>query len=202
MSNFSCLLLVCLIIGTSAAAPPSAPPPCMGRPVPSAIGQTQPAVALAQRVLGSSLASRFGFEPACVPTDSNWCTLLPCFTIRNGNASKHEPEIVIGGTSPVEMAKGLGYYLQTQLNISFTWNKTGGNTVKNISGSLPSVPAAGIKGPRNSFLSYYLNVVTVSYSAVSEEKKNARSRKDNTQDRIFCLELGVLINARQLFWKR
>lgn len=74
------------------------------RPVPSAVGQTAPAVALAQRVLGTSLAQRFSFEAECTQDASPLC-----FTVKDA-PSNAAYDVVIGGTTPVEMAAGLNWY--------------------------------------------------------------------------------------------
>lgn len=158
------LLIVALVSAAAtctAALPTDATQPASMRvPVPTAVGQTAPAYALAQRVLGAALAADIAFEARC--TD----TAAPCFTLRDGSADRGETAaVVIGGSSPVEMAAGLRYYLHNYLNMSVAWNKTGGSTVHNPSRPLPPI-GAEVTVNKRAPLTYYFNVVTVSYSAV------------------------------------
>jgi alpha-N-acetylglucosaminidase len=85
---------------------------------------------------------------------------LACFTLDNDSNGG----IVIAGTTPVEMASGLNYYMRNYLNMSVAWERTGGRTTYNISNSIPAVKPVLVK--RRGQYSYYANVVTVSYSMV------------------------------------
>lgn len=151
-------LLLALLVCACAAA---AAAPSVSRPVPSAVGQTQPAQALAVRVLGAALAKRIGFAAECTAEGSPLC-----FSVRDATSAE-ACDVVIGGTTPIEMASGLNWYLNNRLNASVTWNKTGGSTVPQKGFPVPLPPVGKpVRVEKSAPISYYLNVVTVSYSAV------------------------------------
>ena len=88
-----------------------------------------------------------------------------CFTVTGGGTSG---PVKVAGTSGPDIARGLGTYLRSQLACSFAWNRTGGNSIPSPL-NLPQVwPAVDgeMTSYRNSDISYYSNVVTMSYSHV------------------------------------
>ena len=70
--------------------------------------------------------------------------------------------IRIAATSGPELAYGAAWYLRTRCNMSFSWNRTGGNQVS-VPKSWPPVGETIIKY-RKVPMSYFNNVVTFSYS--------------------------------------
>jgi alpha-N-acetylglucosaminidase len=121
------------------------------------------AAALALRVLGPRAPTLFAF--ATLPPGS--CEAAgPCALVEN-NLSP-DAVVRISGSSPVEMAYGLAHYCRTALNMSFSWNNTGGNQVQ-LPPALPR-PAAPIKIQKRCSPSqahcytYYANVCTLTYS--------------------------------------
>ena len=122
------------------------------------------AAALALRVLGPRASSLFSFgtlkDGACASTG-------PCAVI----ASNPTPDavVLISGSTPVEMAYGLAHYCRTALNMSFSWNSTGGNVVR-LPPAIPR-PTKPIKLQKHCAPSqggkcytYYTNVCTLTYS--------------------------------------
>lgn len=92
-----------------------------------------------------------------------------CFWIENYNkSSRHGPEIVIKGTTAVEIASGLHWYLKYLCGAHISWEKTGGVQMASIPapGSLPFVKDGGLVFKRPVPWNYYQNVVTSSYSFV------------------------------------
>ena len=133
-------------------------------PQPPPHGGTAAAAALAQRVLGPSAAKLFTFTQL----DESACgSAGPCAVITTGSAAG---TIRVGGSTPVEMARGLAHYCRTVLLFNFAWQKTGGFQVGRLPRSLPPLPApiklqkrCAAGQPR--CYSYYMNVCTESYSA-------------------------------------
>jgi alpha-N-acetylglucosaminidase len=115
---------------------------------------------LLQRVLGTDPASVF--ELTTVKT----CSTPPPATSRSklcfeiGPGSK-PGRIAVSGTSGVELARGAAHYLRQKCNMSFAWNRTGGNNVV-----LPKVWPAPDRAVRYRTVeySYFQNVVESSYS--------------------------------------
>ncbi|XP_064993348.1 alpha-N-acetylglucosaminidase [Musa acuminata AAA Group] len=108
--------------------------------------------------------SSFEFEIVSKET----CGGAACFIISNhpSLSTKGFPEILIQGTSGVELSAGLHWYLKHWCLIHISWEKTGGLQLSSVPkvGSLPHVPSAGILVQRPVPLSYYQNAVTSSYS--------------------------------------
>ncbi|KAJ4822739.1 hypothetical protein Tsubulata_007000 [Turnera subulata] len=70
------------------------------------------------------------------------CGGSSCFTINNyKGSSQNGPEIIIGGTTAVEIASGLHWYIKYWCGAHVSWVKTGGIQIASIpeSGSLPLV---------------------------------------------------------------
>ncbi|PKA62624.1 alpha-N-acetylglucosaminidase [Apostasia shenzhenica] len=95
------------------------------------------------------------------------CERFNCFRISNAvNLNGSGAEIMIEGSTAVEVASGLHWYLKYWCGVHISWDKTGGIQVSTIPspGSLPHVKDQGVKIERPVPWSYYQNVVTSSYS--------------------------------------
>ncbi|XP_077241702.1 alpha-N-acetylglucosaminidase family / NAGLU family isoform X2 [Tasmannia lanceolata] len=117
-----------------------------------------------KRLLPTHLSS---FEFKIVP--KGLCGGYSCFLINNFNiSSKKGREIMIKGTTAVEIASGLHWYLKYWCGAHISWDKTGGSQVSSIPrpGSLPRVEDKGVMVQRPVPWNYYQNVVTSSYSFV------------------------------------
>ncbi|ESW20891.1 hypothetical protein PHAVU_005G023300 [Phaseolus vulgaris] len=126
--------------------------------------QEAAAVGLLKRLLPTHLSS---FEFKIVSKDV--CGGDSCFLINNHKkSSQNEPEIVIRGTTAVEIASGLHWYLKYWCGAHVSWDKTGGIQTTSVPepGSLPRLKDEGVKIKRPVPWNYYQNVVTSSYSYV------------------------------------
>uniref|UniRef100_A0A5B7BUQ6 Alpha-N-acetylglucosaminidase n=1 Tax=Davidia involucrata TaxID=16924 RepID=A0A5B7BUQ6_DAVIN len=132
------------------------------RPSPSV--QESAAKDVLQRLLPTHLSS---FEFKIVSKDV--CDGRSCFWVTNHkNSSRNAPEIMIKGTTAVEIASGLHWYLKYWCGAHVSWDKTGGIQITSIPkpGSLPLVSDKGVMIQRPVPWNYYQNVVTSSYSYV------------------------------------
>ncbi|XP_010257138.1 PREDICTED: alpha-N-acetylglucosaminidase isoform X1 [Nelumbo nucifera] len=126
--------------------------------------QEAAAKAVLQRLLPTHLSS---FEFNIIPKDA--CGGYSCFWIKNFDPSNSNgPEILIQGTTAVEITSGLHWYLKYWCGAHFSWDKTGGTQIGSIPrpGSLPLVKDGGEMVQRPVPWNYYQNVVTSSYSFV------------------------------------
>ncbi|XP_048134579.1 alpha-N-acetylglucosaminidase isoform X2 [Rhodamnia argentea] len=100
-----------------------------------------------------------------VPKDV--CGGKNCFLIEN-YGENDGPEIMIKGTTAVELASGLHWYLKYWCDAHVSWDKTGGIQVASVprAGSLPRLKGKGVMIQRPVPWNYYQNVVTSSYSYV------------------------------------
>lgn len=93
-----------------------------------------------------------------------------CFIINNHNFSgrKGYPEIIIEGTTGVELAAGLHWYLKHYCGAHVSWDKTGGVQLASVPGpgSLPFLQNGGVMVQRPVPWNYYQNAVTSSYTFV------------------------------------
>lgn len=131
---------------------------------PSPLLQESAAKALLKRLLPTHLSS---FQFNLISKDT--CGGYSCFWITNHeNSSNKSPEITVQGTTAVEIASGLHWYLKYWCGAHVSWDKTGGVQLASIPppGSLPPVKEQGIKIQRPVPWNYYQNVVTSSYSYV------------------------------------
>ncbi|XP_016563517.1 alpha-N-acetylglucosaminidase isoform X2 [Capsicum annuum] len=91
-----------------------------------------------------------------------------CFNISNlpGSAQDGSPEIIISGTTAVDILSGLHWYLKYWCGAHISWSKTGGAQLASVPdpGSLPAVQDAGVVVKRPVPWSYYQNAVTSSYT--------------------------------------
>ncbi|TYH58869.1 hypothetical protein ES332_D08G184900v1 [Gossypium tomentosum] len=92
-----------------------------------------------------------------------------CFLIENYDGpTENGPEILIKGTTAVEIASGLHWYIKYFCGAHVSWDKTGGVQLASVPkpGSLPLVKDGGVLIQRPVPWNYYQNVVTSSYSYV------------------------------------
>ncbi|TYJ22966.1 hypothetical protein E1A91_A08G159700v1 [Gossypium mustelinum] len=92
-----------------------------------------------------------------------------CFLIENYDGpTENGPEILIKGTTAVEIASGLHWYIKYFCGAHVSWDKTGGVQLASVPkpGSLPLVKDSGVLIQRPVPWNYYQNVVTSSYSYV------------------------------------
>ncbi|XP_070043003.1 alpha-N-acetylglucosaminidase [Nicotiana tomentosiformis] len=128
------------------------------------IVQESAAKGVLQRLLPAHLHS---FEFKIVSKDL--CGGRSCFRITNyKSSSRNSPEILIQGTTAVEITSGLHWYLKYRCGAHISWDKTGGVQLASVPkpGSLPLVEADGVTIQRPVPWNYYQNVVTSSYSFV------------------------------------
>lgn len=115
-----------------------------------------------ERLLPNHVSSfRFEIAPKGI------CDEFSCFRVSNiDNSSYGGPEILIQGTTAVEVSTGLHWYLKYWCGAHISWGKTGGVQVASVPlpGSLPKVESQGVKVERPVPWNYYQNVVTSSYS--------------------------------------
>lgn len=126
--------------------------------------QESAAKGVLKRLLPSHVSS---FDFKIIP--KNICDGSSCFRIENYNkSSRNGPQIVIKGTTAVEIASGLHWYLKHFCGAHISWEKTGGVQIASIpeSGSLPLIKDDGLVFKRPVPWNYYQNVVTSSYSFV------------------------------------
>ncbi|XP_054816165.1 alpha-N-acetylglucosaminidase isoform X3 [Prosopis cineraria] len=119
---------------------------------------------LLRRLLPSHLSS---FEFKIISKDA--CGGESCFRINNHDQSiQTGPGITIKGTTAVEIASGLHWYLKYWCGAHVSWDKTGGIQIASIPkpGSLPPLKDEGLMIKRPVPWNYYQNVVTSSYSYV------------------------------------
>lgn len=118
-----------------------------------------------QRLLPSH-SSSFHFEIV----SKTKCGEHACFLINNhdSSGSKGSPEIIIKGSTGIELSAGLHWYLKYWCGAHVSWDKTGGVQLASVPqpGSLPRVQAGGVRVQRATPWNYYQNVVTSSYSYV------------------------------------
>ncbi|GLU00300.1 hypothetical protein SLE2022_176780 [Rubroshorea leprosula] len=131
--------------------------------LPSSV-QESAAKSVLKRLLPTHLDS---FEFKIISKDA--CGGRGCFLIENYNSSSQDgPEIMIKGTTAVEIASGLHWYIKYWCRAHVSWDKTGGIQIASIPkpGSLPLIKDGGVMIRRPVPWSYYQNVVTSSYSYV------------------------------------
>ncbi|CAM0873248.1 unnamed protein product [Alopecurus aequalis] len=136
-----------------------------GRRAASPVAQEGAASGVLRRLLPSHVLSfRFQIDPK-----GGVCGESSCFRISNVDGSgKDGAEILIQGTTAVELASGLHWYLKYWCGVHISWDKTGGAQLASVPppGSLPRVKGTGVRIERPVPWNYYQNVVTSSYSFV------------------------------------
>ncbi|KAL3815103.1 hypothetical protein ACJIZ3_016371 [Penstemon smallii] len=131
---------------------------------PSPTEQEKAAKGVLQRLLPTHLSS---FEFKIITKDA--CGGKSCFRIINyKSSSRDSTEIMIKGTTAVDITSGLHWYLKYWCGAHVSWDKTGGAQLGSIpkTGSLPPVKTEGVTVQRPVPWNYYQNVVTSSYSYV------------------------------------
>ncbi|XP_030493952.2 alpha-N-acetylglucosaminidase [Cannabis sativa] len=131
----------------------------------SASVQELAANALLKRLLPPAHEASFAFK--IVSKDD--CGGQSCFILQNHKPSSQDgPQIIVKGTTGVELASGLNWYLKYWCGVHISWDKTGGSQIASIPnpGSLPPLKDGGIVIKRPVPWNYYQNVVTSSYSFV------------------------------------
>ncbi|KAL8227831.1 hypothetical protein R6Q57_015415 [Mikania cordata] len=166
--NFSFLILLLLLSSSSLSSSSSSSIEGLIKRFdahkPSPLVQESAVKALLKRLLPTHLSS---FEFKIVSKDA--CGGYSCFWITNyKNSSNKSPEILIKGTTAVELASGLHWYIKYSCGAHVSWDKTGGIQIASIPppGNLPPVTKEGIMIQRPVPWNYYQNVVTSSYSYV------------------------------------
>ncbi|RLN39237.1 alpha-N-acetylglucosaminidase isoform X1 [Panicum miliaceum] len=125
--------------------------------------QEAAAAGVLRRLLHSDARS-FSFQ---IDSKGSVCGESSCFRISNvvDNSGKGGAEILIQGTTGVELVSGLHWYLKYWCGAHISWDKTGGAQLASVPspGSLPRVKGKGVKIERPVPWNYYQNVVTSSY---------------------------------------
>lgn len=145
----SCTLFVTALL-CALAAGAAAVPRLPLRPVTNAATQTRAAIELFQRVLPDH-AHLFD-----VVVDS---TRAAGFDLLDGPNGR----LRVTGSTGVDAASGLHWYIKYHLNASVSWERTGGNSLNNLPAALPSVGRVSVN--RTVPWTYYQNVCTVSRAA-------------------------------------
>ncbi|XP_008802642.2 alpha-N-acetylglucosaminidase [Phoenix dactylifera] len=143
--------------------------------------------------------SSFGFEIA----PKGICEEFGCFRISSiENSSYGGPEILIQGTTAVEISSGLHWYLKYWCGAHISWDKTGGNQVASVPppGSLPRVEGQGVKLERPVPWNYYQNVVTSSYSFVWWDWK--RWEKEIDWMALQGVNLPLAFTGQESIWQK
>ncbi|KAE8795935.1 alpha-N-acetylglucosaminidase [Hordeum vulgare] len=158
------LLLPLLLLLLLLPSPPAVATAADRRTASPATQEGAAAGVLSRLLPSHALSFRFQIDPKRgVCGDSN------CFRISNldGSGTGGE-EILIQGTTAVELASGLHWYLKYWCGVHISWDKTGGAQLASVPppGSLPRVKGTGVKIERPVPWNYYQNVVTSSYSFV------------------------------------
>nr|GLL24956.1 alpha-N-acetylglucosaminidase [Ipomoea trifida] len=131
---------------------------------PSNSVQESAAKGVLQRLLPTHLSS---FQLKIVSKDV--CGGQSCFRVTNYKSSSGDsPQILIQGTTAIEITSGLHWYLKYWCGAHISWEKTGGIQINSVPkpGLLPSVNTEGVMIQRPVPWNYYQNVVTSSYSYV------------------------------------
>ncbi|WOK96049.1 alpha-N-acetylglucosaminidase [Canna indica] len=165
---------------------------------PSSSVQLAAARSLLLRLLPAHNSS-FRFE--IVP--KGFCGQYGCFRISNIDSSNNDgAEILIQGTTAVEMSSGLHWYLKYWCGAHISWDKTGCVQLGSVPppGSLPRVDGEGMKVERPVPWSYYQNVVTSSYSYVWWDWK--RWEKEIDWMALQGINLPLAFTGQEAIWKR
>ncbi|KAK3031104.1 hypothetical protein RJ639_036844 [Escallonia herrerae] len=134
---------------------------------------------------------------------SDVCGGLSCFWITNyENSSRTSAEILIKGTTAVEITSGLHWYLKYWCGAHVSWDKTGGSQIASIPnpGSLPLVKTEGVRIQRPIPWNYYQNVVTSSYSYVWWDWK--RWEKELDWMALQGVNLPLAFTGQESIWQK
>ncbi|XP_066379796.1 alpha-N-acetylglucosaminidase-like isoform X1 [Miscanthus floridulus] len=162
--------------------------------------QEAAAAGLLRRLLPSHAGS-FSFR---IDSKGGVCGQSSCFRISNviGGPGKGGAEILIQGTTGVELASGLHWYLKYWCGAHISWDKTGGAQLASIPspGSLPRVQGKGAKIERPVPWNYYQNVVTSSYSFVWWDWK--RWEKEIDWMALQGINLPLAFTGQESIWQK
>ncbi|KAH7570634.1 hypothetical protein ACOSP7_018941 [Xanthoceras sorbifolium] len=165
---------------------------------PSASVQESAARAVLQRLLPAHVNS---FEFNVVSKDV--CGGHSCFLIENHKQpGKNEPEIIIKGSTAVEVASGLHWYIKYWCGAHISWDKTGGIQIASVPnpGSLPLVKDEDVMIHRPVPWNYYQNVVTASYSYVWWDWE--RWEKEIDWMALQGINLPLAFNGQEAIWQK
>ncbi|GAV88459.1 NAGLU domain-containing protein/NAGLU_N domain-containing protein/NAGLU_C domain-containing protein [Cephalotus follicularis] len=156
----------------------------------------------AREVLNRLLPTHFhSFQFNIISKDV--CNGQSCFVINNYNSSRQNgPEIIIKGTTAVEIASGLHWYIKYWCGAHVSWDKTGGIQISTVPkpGSLPHVKAEGVMIQRPVPWNYYQNVVTSSYSYVWWDWE--RWEKEIDWMALQGINLPLAFTGQEAIWQR
>mmetsp|Transcript_81842 Transcript_81842/g.253998 ORF Transcript_81842/g.253998 Transcript_81842/m.253998 type:complete len:873 (-) Transcript_81842:104-2722(-) len=162
------LLLPCstvLAAGRAVGGEPSVDYSFSGR------GSTRAVAALLRRTLRLELGDHLPFRLEMVsrceggPRPAASRSEL-CFELRDAESGSGAPgEVLVRGTSAVDIARGAAHYLRAFCNMSFAWARAGGNQVA-LPARWPRVGSQPVVRWRLRDISYGFNVCTFSYSHV------------------------------------
>ncbi|XP_074573101.1 alpha-N-acetylglucosaminidase [Curcuma longa] len=131
------------------------------------------------------------------------CRQYGCFHISNVDSSNTDrAEILIRGTTAVEISSGLHWYMKYWCAAHISWDKTGGAQLGSVPqpGSLPRVVDEGVKVERPVPWNYYQNVVTSSYSYVWWDWK--RWEKEIDWMALQGINLPLAFTGQEAIWKK
>ncbi|CAA6663543.1 unnamed protein product [Spirodela intermedia] len=131
------------------------------------------------------------------------CDGRSCFWIKNiDNLRRSGPAIKIEGTTGVELASGLHWYLKYWCGVHISWDKTGGVQVSSVPPPdlLPQVDDRGVVIKRPIPWSYYQNVVTSSYSFVWWDWK--RWEKEIDWMALQGINLPLAFTGQEAIWQK
>ncbi|RCV44741.1 hypothetical protein SETIT_9G399100v2 [Setaria italica] len=162
--------------------------------------QERAAAGVLLRLLPSHARS-FNFQ---IDSKGSVCGESSCFRISNvvDNSGKGGAEILIQGTTGVELVSGLHWYLKYWCGVHISWDKTGGAQLASVPspGSLPRVKGEGVKIERPVPWNYYQNVVTSSYSFVWWDWK--RWEKEIDWMALQGINLPLAFTGQEAIWQK
>ncbi|KAL6902116.1 hypothetical protein ACP4OV_004992 [Aristida adscensionis] len=163
--------------------------------------QEAAAAGMLRRLLPSHARS-FRFQ---IDSEGSVCGGSSCFRISNvvDGSGRGDAEIRwIQGTTGVELAAGLHWYLKYWCGAHISWDKTGGAQLASVPspGSLPRVKGAGVKIERPVPWNYYQNVVTSSYSFVWWDWK--RWEKEIDWMALQGINLPLAFTGQEAIWQK
>uniref|UniRef100_I1PBF0 Alpha-N-acetylglucosaminidase n=1 Tax=Oryza glaberrima TaxID=4538 RepID=I1PBF0_ORYGL len=161
--------------------------------------QEAAAAGVLRRLLPSHARS-FRFQ---IVSKGGVCGGSSCFRISNADGSRRNgAEILIQGTTAVELASGLHWYLKYWCGAHISWDKTGGAQLASVPlpGSLPQVKGTGVKIERPVPWNYYQNVVTSSYSFVWWDWK--RWEKEIDWMALQGINLPLAFTGQEAIWQK
>ncbi|KAJ0038291.1 hypothetical protein Pint_23962 [Pistacia integerrima] len=160
--------------------------------------QESAAKAVLQRLLPTHVHS---FDFKIVSKDV--CGGQSCFLIDNNKRSiQNDPEIMIRGTTGVEITSGLHWYIKYWCGAHVSWDKTGGIQIASVPspGSLPLVKDEGVRIQRPVPWNYYQNVVTSSCKYYSHYMSNLATSDMETNMKNLVVRGSTLPLDSYVWW--